>query len=592
MYGFSKYLINLKISNVAQHIPQHDQTSFSIKRSMVIVLKAVYFICSSVVFGNIFLVFVENKMSSRNNKSFSEPTHWQRDSFHGCDESLPSSKFKFWQSARQFMKNSENDKDLLLRICCINYIVTNFCAYDDEEKDSVVKVNMDVNSNEQDDNKNDDNNQEIEIAKRGVASTFGKYLHFDLGLLAMIENIDTRVESQYLAKIYRDSVFVDYIYQSASRHLYQNIQSLTHLCKNTQFMFDLTTLTQGNTDANDIDESEIDRIINISSIKDYLFQQLFLIDKLYLRVLFGNLFEKELKPALKAFSKLENADNSDDSYIETGISHLFEQFRIEQKICALLPITHNCTTYEEYAKYSAMIEYFDKYKYNVLKTYAILFNGICNPFVSTSEIFNSIVDRDVPYGWGLDRVISYENDSPKPLSSICCTYLLEELARTNIFGEPFPDTFDNTGNTPQERLTKQKEQLTKGLNNCINNVKRILFDDTTQLEKLFDYCIQDVDYVNSDCDKKKYRKIYHTNHKKYYPDSLFSGVCFFIVNRLTFVVFNDLMCSKYKNNNNNSKNVLFPQLIKLFKFLFNFSLYTHCYPGYQSYGPNKITQFK
>ena len=284
MYGFSKYLINSKISNVAQDVSQHEQTSFSIKRSMVNLLKAVYFICSSAIFANIFLVFVENKMSSRNNKSFSEPTHWQRDSFHGHDESLPSSKFKFWQSARQFMKNSENDKDLLLRICCINYIVTNFCVYDDEKKDSVAKVNMD----EQDDNKNDENNQEIQIAKRGVASTFAKYLHFDFGLLSMIQCTHTRVESQYLAKIYRDNVFVDYIYQSASRHLYQNIESLTDLCKNTQFMFDLTTLTQGNTNANDIDANEVDSIINISSMKDHLFQKIFLMDRLCLRILFGS----------------------------------------------------------------------------------------------------------------------------------------------------------------------------------------------------------------------------------------------------------------------------------------------------------------
>ena len=47
------------------------------------------------------------------------------------------------------------------------------------------------------------------------------------------------------------------------------------------------------------------------------------------------------------------------------------------------------------------------------------------------------------------------------------------------------------------------------------------------------------------------------------------GIVFYIINRLSFVVFNDLMC--YKFNMNNS--LLYPSLQYLFKFLYNFSVY-------------------
>ena len=56
-----------------------------------------------------------------------------------------------------------------------------------------------------------------------------------------------------------------------------------------------------------------------------------------------------------------------------------------------------------------------------------------------------------------------------------------------------------------------------------------------------------------------------------------SGLTAFIVNRMSVVIFNDLVHFDI-NKDNQECNIHFPKLIPMCQFLYNFAIYCHCYP--------------
>ena len=139
-------------------------------------------------------------------------------------------------------------------------------------------------------------------------------------------------------------------------------------------------------------------------------------------------------------------------------------------------------------------------------------------------------------------------------------YIIDQLTQTNVFGNycvkaPYDET--------EESKRKRKEEGIKSKNKC----KKDLFNnDFSEFNKLLEYSICDLvkasDHIND------YKKLISGD------DKYDSGISNIIVNRLCYVIFNDL--SMYSLNLSNE--IKFPKLIKFYKFLFNFSIYLHCYP--------------
>ena len=183
----------------------------------------------------------------------------------------------------------------------------------------------------------------------------------------------------------------------------------------------------------------------------------------------------------------------------------------------------------------------------------------------------------------------------KTLSQLVSSYMLEQIVQTSIFGT-FKTDMDS----------KSIQMKAQAMVEC----KEILFDnDLTQFDQLIKYCIQDIsnnsdgdgDKDSDDTNKYKYVDIYSINTS---PDGggmdrcdYGFGIVFYIINRLSFVIFNDLNArcsstsqsniesSESKTNddeNNRNSEIIFPKLRKLFEFLYNFSVYLHCYPSFDS----------
>ena len=103
--------------------------------------------------------------------------------------------------------------------------------------------------------------------------------------------------------------------------------------------------------------------------------------------------------------------------------------------------------------------------------------------------------------------------------------------------------------------------------------EKYLFDnDLTQFNKLLKHSIKDL--LNTSGDINDYKKLFSKNYRGRYNNCCDSGLSNIIGNRLCYVIFHDL--SMYSLNLSNE--MMFPKLIEFYKFIFNFSIYLHCYP--------------
>ena len=291
-----------------------------------------------------------------------------------------------------------------------------------------------------------------------------------------------------------------------------------------------------------------------------------------------NLIQTKLKKLLK------NISNNDND-----IEYLFnQQFDYFKKPCAALPIKHNWEL-NQCNKYFSMIEKFRSNNNKLVIDYCIIYNAISNMYLrmykndnnnekenknknndnkndnvnSRKNIgFDAFLNLHGGYtGYTMNKTVdTYTNDYDEHgyeiLPSLCMDYTLTEIAESGIFGHDIHGcklTFKAFQNDPNdERMLL---------------IKKLLFkNDLREFERLIKYCLSDLKYNNNWC---QLRSMYGI--KSGYN----SGIVFYIINRLSYAIFHDIMVMRRIINDR----LLFPTLDKLFKYFYNFSIYCHLYPN-------------
>ena len=291
------------------------------------------------------------------------------------------------------------------------------------------------------------------------------------------------------------------------------------------------------------------------------------------------LIETQLKETLIKYNKLCNDTNKyniNDTIKD--VNYLYSKMNCWRKACAFLPTKHQHPHFEgewptntkeiscKGAKdYVEMIEYFDLKNNNVLKTYCLLSGSLYNIWFKEQHYNGS---EALGFGWVL---YLNQKNTDKSLLDLSRMFLLNQLAYSCIFGKDSfisnDDDLRNIDNNKRENelLKQDKHQKT---------MKKVLFnDDLTKLDKLLEYCLQDIP------DQKNWVKNYEmVPYNPYQKKNIHwhTGITFYIMNRMLFAMFHDLMCYKHSNGDNGSP--LFPQLKEFFMFMYNFCVYIHCYP--------------
>ena len=223
------------------------------------------------------------------------------------------------------------------------------------------------------------------------------------------------------------------------------------------------------------------------------------------------------------------------SSVANDIDFLYSKFQRRRTICARLPFksheTH--TDYNSgYYNYMLLINRFNDNGNVNIKKFLIIYNGVINLFLKT--LFNQEHNTAEGFDYYLHEINSKETEMNVNLSDVCQMYILEEIAKitndpkTSIFGE-----------------------------------------DTDELNRLSKYCVQDIklnENLAQCLDVYKMKTTTSVNHDY--------GIAFFVINRLAFVIFHDLMCLASGNNTNR---MMFPDLDEFYKCFYNFSVYIHCY---------------
>ena len=263
---------------------------------------------------------------------------------------------------------------------------------------------------------------------------------------------------------------------------------------------------------------------------------------------------------------------------EGAVQYLFEHFyKFRRNMCGILPIHH--PRYEIMGSkklYPTMVNHFSNYStsssvdgaasagaVSSILQFIVIFNGMSNLFLKWYQkkknhgfgfdgyFFDTTLD-DLMIGLDLDFDLV---DETVPLNKdrlieLCIEYILNEISQTSIFGRFIVKLDDATEEQKQQEILK-REKANKFM-------KQVLFDnnETKYLTQLFKYCTQDIDDVGA------------------YSDNKYSGISFYIINRLSYVILHDLLY----NIQTEKKLLLFPNLTKFFMFLYNFSIYFHLNP--------------
>ena len=157
-------------------------------------------------------------------------------------------------------------------------------------------------------------------------------------------------------------------------------------------------------------------------------------------------------------------------------------------------------------------------------------------------------------------MFNYNNDTSaidNELSSVCEWYILIEMIKTRIFGI-------DTNLESIMIFYYNKDVYSSSIVSFI--IENIFNNNLKSFKKLLKYCVKDIKFNNN---IKKLKDIYKVNNWEEY------GISFYIINRLSYVIYHDLLCINIQKNDNQ---LLFPLLKKFFKFIYNCSIYCHCHP--------------
>ena len=314
----------------------------------------------------------------------------------------------------------------------------------------------------------------------------------------------------------------------------------------------------------------------------------------------NNLINTKLKDTLVEFTNKYNNNSNNNSNNDDNVSdidRLYENLIIQRKVCALLPFKqcerwHHTFKFNKKDTYRTIINYLNNSNSDILKLYLMIYNGVSNMCIKAIYSSDGTADK-----YGFDYYLfmnSGYNDNSIDLVEALSNYILNQISQTTLFGH-FYSYYDSrqhnqTQDTRKNELLKQKE--------AIEQLKKDLFDnDMNEFNQLIKYCLQDL-IINQDKNdnndnnnNNSILNVYDNNiNKKDKRKNFCYGIVFFIINRLSFVIFHDLIYYKYHyfnnidtnniSNDSESKVLLFPKLKKFYKFFYNFSVYAHCYPSH------------
>ena len=268
----------------------------------------------------------------------------------------------------------------------------------------------------------------------------------------------------------------------------------------------------------------------------------------------NDLIETKLKQTLIKYAESKSGQKQD---IENDIKHLFDKHLTRSRtVCSLFSFKYICTAFDSPKKcddYISLIERLDNNGNTSMKTFLIIYNAVANVYLK----YNNKTKK-----YGFDSFIEeYKSNDGKNLGELCQLYLLTNIVQTGIYGAVIDSNDDH-------------------FDTALESVKHELFESEhangwKQFEKLMKYCVGD---IGSNQDLTKCKEIYQLNTNKEWKWNY--GICFYIINRLAFVIFHDLVCGKNSNSNSdsNGNGMMFPDLVKFYQFFYDFSIYIHCYP--------------
>ena len=252
----------------------------------------------------------------------------------------------------------------------------------------------------------------------------------------------------------------------------------------------------------------------------------------------NQLIDNKLKDLL-----LKHSNNKRD------VDSLYNKIIKRRNACCVFPFKHCSVQWDDYGSdYISLINQFNKNKNDTLKMFCILYNCMISIFVGTD-------DGD----GGLDEYIYKYNENSDDLCDLCdlCErYILVSMIKSDIFG------YDGKLVKNHENDYGKKDVYSSDIVSFI--IKNVFDNDLTSFRKLLKYCVQDLKY-NSDISKLK--DIYKLNGASYY------GIAFYVLNRLSYVLYHDLLCFNTKKENN----LLFPSMKQFYQFLYDFGVYCHCH---------------
>ena len=173
------------------------------------------------------------------------------------------------------------------------------------------------------------------------------------------------------------------------------------------------------------------------------------------------------------------------------------------------------------------------------------------------------------------------NNDDSLLNNLCLlisNYICDQCAQTGIFGT-YHDRQEKK--LADWKIAKITEQNIKTFNVC----KELLFDNNfNELIRLVKYCLtSNISNINH------YINSIKTNDDA--EDTYIRSVVSIMATELSFIIFHDLTMNG-KNNNSDNKNkntrlLLYPKLLKVFKFIYNLSCYIYCYPFHVGQSQNE-----
>ena len=133
---------------------------------------------------------------------------------------------------------------------------------------------------------------------------------------------------------------------------------------------------------------------------------------------------------------------------------------------------------------------------------------------------------------------------------------------------PFQYTGSFALNKDKDKIdAKMKKYYLANNDIILNKCKAVLFNNNlTKFKQFLNESIKDINLNNIE----NYVNVDHNDQNQ----GQFNGLSCFIVNRMSLIVFNDLSYF----DRNELGNVKHPSLLSMYKFLWNFSVYCHCYP--------------